>query len=651
PVWAALRSIGSFLAAALMFGVGGLAHAARFVFGGLFKLIRRSKVALIAVAIAVLVLAGVAVDTGLNWGKVYPGIKVGSVDVGGKTAEEAQTLLRATYAPRLNDTTVTIYASETAQQNAVADTLASEGLTEQQSLDEARLNTTHWTTDGSQLQASYDAADQAAQALAVGRGDGGIAKRVEVFFSGATLAPQAKFAHQATEALAQEIDRTIGKPRLDYSLAVVDGIAAVVPGHDGDMIDRNTFENELNAAFLQSESADVSFVAHTDYAPLRIDEALAQKSCALVNAAVSTGADFTFKQATFHADPSLLGSWVQTRVAQGDEGYTLEPYIEAAKAKTALIDNLNVAFTGENLRLEFVTSGDEIAVNTNSQATMPQVQGAIEALDTLLFKTPPPTQTLQISVEEVSIPATLSFDEALSYGLITCFADYTTEYTAGVVARNHNIHLVADLLDNSIVKSGGTWSFNTTAGNCNEEAGFQAAGSIVDGEYTDEIGGGICQVATTVFNAVYNAGFPVLQRVNHSLYIASYPAGRDAAVSYPSPDLVWKNDSTSDVLFKMSYTDTTVVARLYGVNPEYRVETREGEWSAGEKFKTKTVEDATMQQGSSYVKTSGADGRKITIVRSVTDKHGALLHEDVFESNYDPKDEVKVVGTIPKTTQ
>ncbi|MEG0476809.1 MAG: hypothetical protein RR572_03955, partial [Raoultibacter sp.] len=86
PVWAALRSIGSFLAAALMFVVGGLAHAARFVFGGLFNLIRRSKVALIVVAIAVLVLAGVAVDTGLNWGKVYPGVKVGSVDVGGKTA-------------------------------------------------------------------------------------------------------------------------------------------------------------------------------------------------------------------------------------------------------------------------------------------------------------------------------------------------------------------------------------------------------------------------------------------------------------------------------------------------------------------------------------------------------------------------------------
>ncbi|MEF9926135.1 MAG: vanomycin resistance protein VanB, partial [Raoultibacter sp.] len=172
-----------------MFVLGGLAQGLRFVFGGLFNLIRRSKVALVVVFVAVLVLVGVAVDTGVNWGKVYPGVKVGSVDVGGKTLEEAQALLRVTYTPRLNDTAVTIYASEDARQNAVAATKVSEGLTEQQSLDEARLNTTHWTTDGSQLQASYDASGQAAQALAVGRETGGIIKRVEVFFSGATLAP------------------------------------------------------------------------------------------------------------------------------------------------------------------------------------------------------------------------------------------------------------------------------------------------------------------------------------------------------------------------------------------------------------------------------------------------------------------------------
>ena len=78
------------------------------------------------------------------------------------------------------------------------------------------------------------------------------------------------------------------------------------------------------------------------------------------------------------------------------------------------------------------------------------------------------------------------------------------------------------MLNNSIARAdGGEWSFNDTVGEANEEAGFQAAHAIINGEYDDAIGGGIWQVATTVFNAVYEAGYPVTERRNHSLYILS----------------------------------------------------------------------------------------------------------------------------------
>ncbi|MEG0758710.1 MAG: VanW family protein, partial [Raoultibacter sp.] len=252
---------------------------------------------------------------------------------------------------------------------------------------------------------------------------------------------------------------------------------------------------------------------------------------------------------------------------------------------------------------------------------------------------------LVIEVGSKQVPDTMSLDEALENGVVSSIAAFTTEYTVDPVERQHNIHLVSDRLSNSIIKAnGGTWSFNDIAGNCNEESGFQSAGAIVSGEFVDSVGGGICQVATTIFNSVYDTGFPVLTRHNHSLYIASYPAGRDAAVNWPDLDLVWENDSTSDALLVMSYTDTTVTATIYGVNPEYQVSTQVGEWQEGEKFKTKSTTDENLAPGSSYVKTVGADGRNITIVRSVKDKNGTLLHEDVFSSSYDPKDEVKVQG-------
>ncbi|MEG0071669.1 MAG: VanW family protein [Raoultibacter sp.] len=647
PVVAGFKAIGS----GLLFLLTGIGGVIRFLGGSLFNALRKNRIALVVAVLLAVALLGGALDTGMNWGKVYPGVKVGMVDLGGKSVEEAEVLLSNTYTAKLNETSVTVYAGEDNHRETNASETADENLKEQQSVEEVRAEQKNWKTDASQLQATYDSRAAARQALEVGRDSGGFIQRLNALFFGVALDPEVDYVSDALEAFAQEIDKSIGDPRVDYSLSITQGNASVVMGHDGYMVDRATLQHELNMAFLQSDTTDAHCFTHVDYAPLRIDAAAAQATCDVINAAIAPGADFSFKETVFHADATLLGSWVQTRIVEKDAGNTLEPFIDTDKAAPSLIDNLKVVFTGENLHLEFVESGDDISVRTNSQETMPQVQGAIEILNTLLFEQGSSTETVNIPVEEVSIPNLLSLDDALSYGLVTCFADYTTEYTAGIAGRNHNIHLAADLLNNSIIKSGSNWSFNDIAGNCNEKAGFQAAGSIVDGEYTDEIGGGICQVATTVFNAVYNAGFPVVQRHNHSLYIASYPAGRDAAVSYPDLDLVWKNDSASDVLFQMSYTDTTVVAKLYGVNPEYSVETTEGEWTEGAKFKTKTIENDTMQQGASYIKTSGADGRKITIIRTVKDKNGALLHEDIFESQYDPKDEVKVVGVVPKTTE
>ncbi|MCL2826233.1 MAG: VanW family protein, partial [Eggerthellaceae bacterium] len=160
----------------------------------------------------------------------------------------------------------------------------------------------------------------------------------------------------------------------------------------------------------------------------------------------------------------------------------------------------------------------------------------------------------------------------------------------------------------------------------------------------DEIGGGICQVATTVFNAVYNAGYPVLERHNHSLFIASYPPGQDAAVNWPDLNLRWENDSDSDVLLAMSYTDSTVTATIYGVNPGYQVGTDISDWYNVVRYKTQTVTDDTLAEGASSIKTHGADGATISVVRTVKDKYGALLFQDNFVSVYDSQDEVKQVG-------
>lgn len=104
-----------------------------------------------------------------------------------------------------------------------------------------------------------------------------------------------------------------------------------------------------------------------------------------------------------------------------------------------------------------------------------------------------------IELSSTDLPSTVSFDDAVDFGLISEISSFTTQYSSGAEARTVNIHTAADLLSNSIIKAnGGTWSFNDTAGEATEDKGYQNAGAIVGGEYSDAIGGGICQVATTV---------------------------------------------------------------------------------------------------------------------------------------------------------
>lgn len=620
-------------------------------FGFAFRVLSKSRIAIAVTAVVVLFGAVALVDLGMNWGKIYPGVSVGSVDLGGKTLDEAQALLESAYAPRLEGKQVLVFANEEASRDvgAALEQSSDNALAEQQSVDEAKASKVLWTTDAPSLSASFDARGLAERAFSLGREDGGIIARGGALLFGKSLDPTVTFDRQAVDELAKQVDAAIGDVRVDFDIQVTDGVAQIVEGHDGNMVDRDTFEAQISEALLTEGTDRAAFVAQAEYAPLRVSREEAQRVCDSVNGAIASGATFSYEGTAWSATAVDIGSWVKTRIVETGEGYALEPYFDQDIAKGIMINHLMTTLDGDAIKVTFEIDGDERIVHTETDETIPVAQDAVSELEGVLFGSAGGEGSLEaapvIEVASKQIPDTMPLSEALENGVISSISSFTTEYTAEPASRQHNIHLGADLLNNTIIKAnGGTWSFNDITGDYNEEAGFQGAGAIFDGEYVDAVGGGICQVATTVFNAVYDSGFPVLTRHNHTLYIASYPAGRDAAVAYPYLNLVWENDSSSDVLLATSYTDTTVTVTLYGVNPEYQVSTAVGEWEAGEKFKTKTTVDENLAPGTSYVKTVGADGRKISIVRTVKDKTGTIMHEDLFSSTYDPKNEVIVEG-------
>lgn len=586
-----------------------------------------------------------AVDFALADGKIYAGVSIGDVDVSGMTKQEAASAVSAEYAPRVGGNSVVFYASEEDRANPQVNDV-NESIDEQISYEESLSNRRQWTVASDEVEASLDVDGLVEQAYEVGRANGSVLARAQAAFAGWQIGTTCSFNDSLISELCDQMTAAVGTKRVDYGVELTDAVAHVTEGHDGDEITHEWLTSHLNSAFL-GEASTQDVVLETTYLPLRITEESAQGAADTINASIAAGATFSFEEQTWNAAKDDVAEWVKTEVQQEGQGWTLRPLIDLDAAKQALLSEFHSNVGGEGTTVSFERADDgSITVSTNAQGTVPVVSDAVDAMNQGFFVGESRTEAPVIEVPSTNVPSTLSLEDARGYGLVSAVASFTTQYSSGNEARVNNIHTAADYLTNSIAKAnGGTWSFNDVAGEATAQRGYQDAGAIVGGEYSDAVGGGICQVATTVFNAVYDAGYPVEERYNHSLRIESYPEGRDAAIAYPTLDLVWQNDTSSDVLLVMTYTNSSVTATLWGVDPGYEVSTEYGEWKKGEPYSTVYKNDDSLPAGTEQVSTTGVDGSSITIVRTVKSADGAVLHEDTFSSNYAPKNEVVLKGT------
>lgn len=143
-------------------------------------------------------------------------------------------------------------------------------------------------------------------------------------------------------------------------------------------------------------------------------------------------------------------------------------------------------------------------------------------------------------------------------------ASYSTVYNPHNANRAHNILLSARAIDHQVVNVGEVFSFNRTVGIRSSARGYRPAPVIVRGEYTEGVGGGICQTSSTLFNSVERAGLRVVQRVSHSKRVTYVPAGRDATVSWGGPDFQFQNQLNRPILIQATARYGRLTVNIYG---------------------------------------------------------------------------------------
>jgi vancomycin resistance protein YoaR len=288
-----------------------------------------------------------------------------------------------------------------------------------------------------------------------------------------------------------------------------------------------------------------------------------------------------------------------------------------------------------------VSGGIEIVPSRVGRAL--DVDAARIAVERATFS---PTNRSAKLATHITEPARTTAD-AEAMGITGIVGSYTTTY-GGTPGRLHNVQLVAELIDGALIAPGSRFSFNQTTGERNADKGFEEAPVIINGELQTGIGGGVCQVSTTVFNAAFEAGLSIERRTNHALYISHYPLGRDATVNYPDLDLIFTNDTDKWLLVRTFVGAGSLTVNLYGTPPGRRVETETAPLQVDGKVPIKRVKDKTLLVGTREIESMGEPPRKTSVTRRVYDANGGLLYDTTWSSYYVGEPRIVRVGTKPK---
>lgn len=225
-------------------------------------------------------------------------------------------------------------------------------------------------------------------------------------------------------------------------------------------------------------------------------------------------------------------------------------------------------------------------------------------------------------------------------------ASYSTSFSTSNVNRSTNIRLATAKINGTVIMPGETFSYNQTVGKRTAAAGFKSAAVYSGGEVTTGIGGGICQVSSTLYNSVLLSNLEIVERYNHGFNPGYVPAGRDATVSWGGPDFKFKNSRDYPVKIAASVSGGTVTVKIWGLKKEndYDVEIQ-SYITQYIKYSTVQKNDSNMAKGTTKVLQNGSNGCKAVCYR-ILKQNGAVVSKKLVSSDtYNPHNKVVAVGT------
>jgi vancomycin resistance protein YoaR len=294
---------------------------------------------------------------------------------------------------------------------------------------------------------------------------------------------------------------------------------------------------------------------------------------------------------------------------------------------------------------EFQPALDGISLETDKFKEL-----LISTLDKLAEST---DKNISFDIPVTKTTPEVSTDQVNNLGIKELIGRGTSTYFHSIPGRIFNVNLAASRINGTLVKPGDTFSFNQTLGDVSKFTGYQEAYIISEGRTVLGDGGGVCQVSTTLFRAVLNAGLPIVERTAHAYRVGYYeqnsPPGFDATVYSPSPDFKFKNDTQEYILIeaKNDPKNYSLAFELYGTGDGRSVLISKPVVSnITPALPTVYQDDPTLPAGTLKQTDFAAAGAKVEFNYKV-ERNGETIYSKKFTSNYQPWAAVYLRGTGP----
>jgi len=576
----------------------------------------------LVVSLAVLLAIGLL--TGFEFAyaeRIYPGVTVAGISLGSKTPAQAEASLVAVLTPYPIPSIVLRAGS--------------------------RLTLLRPEDVGARLNARATAA----AAYRIGRsGDllDDLSTRFQALRAGHAVRPVVVYDERqiryTLERLAQELYRPTREARLE-----IQGVqSVVVPGQPGQEVDIPATLAVVLERLEREESGTVDVVLR-ERQPAVADWAAARESVQrLLSGPITlTSADGTL---AFALDPAALVQMMRLESRSRSDG---QPTIVPTLDETAL--TAAVKQWAERITIEPRDARIDFDPNTGTFTTLvPSQTGreldVAETVRRIQQAAGGGSRTQELPVR--AIPPAVDEARVNEMGIKELVAQGKSRFAGSSAARVHNIVTAAEKLRGLVIPPGEEFSFNRLVGDVTAANGFEDSLVIWGDRTAVGIGGGVCQVSTTVFRAAFFGGFPIVERWAHGYVVSWYgEPGLDATIYTPNVDFRFRNDTEHYLLIKpeVDIQRGILTVSLYGTRVDRQVE-MEGPVIENRQPAPDPVYqvDPSLPPGVRKQVDWAAEGMDVTVKRVIKDSSGKVIGRDVFVSHYQPWRAVYLVGPTPE---